>query len=88
MLKRFYTAIVHRRRAVLAAFVDFGNVYNGTDNFDAGELRASAGVALLWRAPAFRVPPPSARPLSPKGAFLQNGPAAARTPRGLLAAAA
>ena len=37
--------------ARISAFVDFGNVYNGFDNFDAGELRASAGVALLWRSP-------------------------------------
>jgi outer membrane protein insertion porin family len=31
--------------------VDFGNVFAGADSFDAGELRASAGVSLLWRAP-------------------------------------
>ena len=34
----------------MSAFVDFGNVYNGTQNF-ANELRVSTGVALLWRAP-------------------------------------
>jgi outer membrane protein insertion porin family len=28
-----------------------GNVYDGIDNFEADTLRASAGVALLWRAP-------------------------------------
>jgi len=39
------------RAARVSAFVDFGNVYNGIDDFDAGKLRASAGVALLWRAP-------------------------------------
>ncbi len=39
------------RAARVSAFLDFGNVYDGFDNFDAGELRASAGVALLWRAP-------------------------------------
>lgn len=37
--------------ARVSAFFDFGNVFDGTKNFDAGELRASAGVALLWRAP-------------------------------------
>ena len=37
--------------ARVSAFFDFGNVFDGVDNFDAGELRASAGVALLWRAP-------------------------------------
>lgn len=39
------------RAARVSAFLDFGNVYDGLDNFDAGEMRASAGVALLWRAP-------------------------------------
>ena len=38
-------------QARVSAFLDFGNVYNGADNFDAGELRASVGVALLWRSP-------------------------------------
>jgi outer membrane protein insertion porin family len=37
--------------ARVSAFVDFGNVYDGVDNFKANELRASTGVALLWRAP-------------------------------------
>ena len=37
--------------ARVSAFVDFGNVYNGFDNFDAGELRISTGIALLWRSP-------------------------------------
>ena len=37
--------------ARVSAFLDFGNVYNGYKNFSASELRASAGVALLWRSP-------------------------------------
>ena len=37
--------------ARVSAFVDFGNVYNGVDNFDAGELRVSTGISLLWRSP-------------------------------------
>jgi outer membrane protein insertion porin family len=37
--------------ARVSAFLDFGNVYDGVDNFDASQLRASTGVALLWRAP-------------------------------------
>ena len=37
--------------ARVSAFLDFGNVFNGYDNFSASELRASAGVALLWRSP-------------------------------------
>ena len=37
--------------ARVSAFLDFGTVFDGIDNFDAGELRASAGVALVWRSP-------------------------------------
>ncbi len=37
--------------ARIAAFFDFGNVFDGVDNFDAGQLRASTGISLLWRAP-------------------------------------
>lgn len=37
--------------ARLSAFIDFGNVYEDWNSFDAGQLRASAGVALLWRSP-------------------------------------
>ncbi|WP_411832410.1 outer membrane protein assembly factor BamA [Pseudoxanthomonas mexicana] len=37
--------------ARVSAFVDFGNVFDGVDDFETSELRASAGVALLWRAP-------------------------------------
>ena len=37
--------------ARVSAFVDYGNVYDGWDNFKADELRVSTGIALLWRAP-------------------------------------
>ena len=37
--------------ARVSAFLDFGNVYDGWDNFSAGDLRVSTGVALLWRSP-------------------------------------
>jgi len=37
--------------ARLSLFADFGNVYDGRTHFEAGQLRASAGIALLWRAP-------------------------------------
>ena len=37
--------------ARISAFLDFGNVYDGWDNFSASELRASTGVALQWRSP-------------------------------------
>src|SRR5690606_12022755 len=41
--------------ARVSALVDFGNVSNGIDDVDSGELRASAGVALLWRAPVGQI---------------------------------
>jgi len=66
--------------ARVSAFVDFGNVFSGTDNFDAGELRASAGVALLWRAPVGPISISYAIPLrkqdalrGPNGALLVEG---------------
>jgi outer membrane protein insertion porin family len=37
--------------ARVSAFVDYGNVYDGWNNFKANELRVSTGIALLWRAP-------------------------------------
>ena len=50
-IEAYFPKLFDSPSARVSAFVDFGNVYDGVDNFDAGELRASAGVALLWRAP-------------------------------------
>ena len=50
-IEMVFPKLFDSKAARVSAFVDFGNVYNGSNNFDAGELRASAGVALLWRAP-------------------------------------
>ncbi|KAF1686289.1 outer membrane protein assembly factor BamA [Pseudoxanthomonas broegbernensis] len=50
-IEMVFPKLFDSKAARVSAFVDFGNVYSGTDDFDAGELRASAGVALLWRAP-------------------------------------
>jgi len=50
-LEMVFPKLFDSKAARVSAFIDFGNVFNGTNNFDAGELRASAGVALLWRAP-------------------------------------
>jgi outer membrane protein insertion porin family len=47
----FFPRLFDSNAARLSAFVDYGNVYDGIHNFKANELRASAGVALLWRAP-------------------------------------
>ena len=35
----------------IAAFFDAGNVFSSVDNFDAGDLRYSAGLAALWISP-------------------------------------
>ena len=37
--------------ARVSAFLDFGNVFSDIDGFDAGDLRASVGGALVWRSP-------------------------------------
>ncbi|MFT3755997.1 MAG: outer membrane protein assembly factor BamA [Pseudoxanthomonas sp.] len=50
-LEMYFPRLFDSNAARISAFVDFGNVFNGIDNFEARELRASAGVALLWRAP-------------------------------------
>lgn len=35
----------------VAWFLDAGNVFDGIDGFDSGELRASTGFSVLWRSP-------------------------------------
>ncbi|MEO6519994.1 MAG: outer membrane protein assembly factor BamA, partial [Pseudoxanthomonas sp.] len=50
-LEMYFPKLFDSKAARISAFVDFGNVFAGTDNFDAGEIRASTGVSLLWRAP-------------------------------------
>lgn len=46
-----FPSLLDTPAARVSAFVDFGNVYRDVDDFDAGELRVSTGVSLLWRAP-------------------------------------
>ncbi|HEY4528810.1 MAG TPA: outer membrane protein assembly factor BamA [Luteimonas sp.] len=50
-LEMFFPTLLDSPAARISAFVDFGNVFKDVDAFDAGELRASAGIALMWRAP-------------------------------------
>lgn len=50
-LELVFPTLFDSNAARVSAFVDVGNVYDGWDNFSADTLRASAGVALLWRAP-------------------------------------
>lgn len=50
-LEFVFPKLFDSKAARVSAFVDAGNVFDGWDNVKANELRASAGVALLWRAP-------------------------------------
>jgi len=50
-LELIFPTLVKTSAARVSAFLDFGNVFKDANAFDAGQLRASAGVALLWRAP-------------------------------------
>lgn len=50
-LEMYFPSLLRTPTARVSAFVDVGNVFTDVDAFDAGELRASAGVALVWRAP-------------------------------------
>ncbi len=50
-MEAYFPRLFDSPSARISAFVDFGNVYTGVDNFKANELRVSTGVALLWRAP-------------------------------------
>jgi outer membrane protein insertion porin family len=50
-LELFFPRLFDTNAARISAFVDFGNVYKDWASFDASELRASTGVALLWRSP-------------------------------------
>ncbi|MEI2455924.1 outer membrane protein assembly factor BamA [Lysobacter firmicutimachus] len=50
-LEMYFPTLLDTPAARVSAFLDFGNVYKSYDDFDAGELRASAGIALMWRSP-------------------------------------
>ena len=47
----YFPTLLDTPAARVSAFLDFGSVFEDIDAFDAGKLRASTGVALLWRAP-------------------------------------
>jgi outer membrane protein insertion porin family len=50
-LEMFFPTLLNTPAARASAFVDFGNVFADAEGFDAGELRASTGLALMWRSP-------------------------------------
>src|SRR5690606_12950754 len=50
-LELFFPQLLDTNAARISGFLDFGNVYRDWDSFDAGQLRASTGISLLWRSP-------------------------------------
>ncbi|MDX1654221.1 MAG: outer membrane protein assembly factor BamA [Candidatus Competibacteraceae bacterium] len=50
--------------ARIAAFVDAGNVFASAGDFDAGEIRYSAGLSLLWLTPVGPLALSVAQPLN------------------------
>ena len=50
-VEMIFPTLLDTPAARVSAFVDFGNVFADTSDFDASKLRVSTGVALLWRAP-------------------------------------
>ena len=66
-IEAIFPTLLDTPSARVSAFLDFGNVFDGVDNFDAGELRASTGVALLWRAPVGPISISYAFPLRSRG---------------------
>lgn len=50
----------------LSTFYDFGNVFADVDDFEASELRTSAGVSLNWRSPIGPMSFSFAQPLNDK----------------------
>lgn len=50
-IELYYPKLFKTPSARVSTFFDIGNVFAGTDQFHTKQLRSSAGMALLWRAP-------------------------------------
>ncbi|SFK27981.1 Beta-barrel assembly machine subunit BamA [Lysobacter sp. cf310] len=50
-LEMYFPTLLDTPQARVSAFIDVGNVYKNYDEFDAGDLRASTGISLMWRSP-------------------------------------
>ncbi|MGH8081395.1 MAG: BamA/TamA family outer membrane protein, partial [Lysobacter sp.] len=72
-LEMYFPTLLDTPAARVSAFVDFGNVYKDYDSFDAGDLRASAGISMLWRSPMGPISISYAFPFKKKGP-LYGGP--------------
>jgi outer membrane protein insertion porin family len=47
----FFPHLMNNESARISTFIDWGNVYTKPGDFSFNSLRASAGIALQWRAP-------------------------------------
>ncbi|GAB3386300.1 outer membrane protein assembly factor BamA [Lysobacter fragariae] len=65
-LEFYFPTLLDTASARPSLFVDFGNVFKDTKSFDTGELRASAGVSLMWRSPMGPISISYATPLNKK----------------------
>ncbi|TYT27380.1 outer membrane protein assembly factor BamA [Luteimonas viscosa] len=79
-LEMFFPQLIKSPAARVSAFVDVGNVFRDVDAFESSELRASAGIALMWRAPVGPISISYAYPLRTQdeirgenGALIQQG---------------
>ncbi len=50
-LEMFFPTLIKSPAARVSAFIDVGNVFRDVDSWEAKDLRVSAGIALMWRAP-------------------------------------
>ncbi|HTD27778.1 MAG TPA: outer membrane protein assembly factor BamA [Xanthomonadaceae bacterium] len=50
-VETFFPKLFNSESARVSTFIDFGNVYAAPGDWSFGSLRASAGIALQWRAP-------------------------------------
>ncbi len=56
--------VEHSHSVRLSTFFDVGNVFPGVEEFDAGELRASVGIAGTWLSPVGPLAISLAKPLN------------------------
>jgi outer membrane protein insertion porin family len=47
----FFPTLFDSPSTRLSAFIDYGNIYNGIDEWEAKTLRVSAGLAVQWQSP-------------------------------------
>ncbi|WP_034211865.1 outer membrane protein assembly factor BamA [Arenimonas metalli] len=47
----FFPTLFDNRSTRLSAFLDYGNIYNGVDEWEAKTLRISTGLAVQWQSP-------------------------------------